>query len=71
MDEVKVVVAHCLAAEFGDGLFATEPTGETVEAYRHAGGDGPRYAEVPMAWAPHARTGAQAALETSRWAVTG
>ncbi|MFD5393408.1 TIGR03557 family F420-dependent LLM class oxidoreductase [Streptomyces sp. NPDC127097] len=60
-----------LAAELGDGLFATEPTGETVEAYRRAGGDGPRYAEVPMAWAPHARTGAQAALETSRWAMTG
>ena len=35
-----------LAAELGDGLFATEPKAELVEAYRAAGGDGPRYAEV-------------------------
>ncbi|WP_327293979.1 MULTISPECIES: TIGR03557 family F420-dependent LLM class oxidoreductase [unclassified Streptomyces] len=60
-----------IAAELGDGLFATEPARETVEAYRRAGGGGPRYAEVPMAWARHAHTGAKAALETSRWAVTG
>ncbi|WP_328334235.1 MULTISPECIES: TIGR03557 family F420-dependent LLM class oxidoreductase [unclassified Streptomyces] len=64
-------VAARIAAELGDGLFATEPAGGTVEAYRRAGGDGPRYAEVPMAWARHADTGAKAALETSRWAVTG
>ncbi|WP_328379563.1 TIGR03557 family F420-dependent LLM class oxidoreductase [Streptomyces sp. NBC_01020] len=60
-----------IAAELGDGLFATEPKGETVEAYRSAGGDGPRYAEVPMAWARNAHVGANAALATSRWAVTG
>jgi G6PDH family F420-dependent oxidoreductase len=53
-----------IAAELGDGLFATED-------YRAAGGTGPGYAEVPMAWAPDEQTAAQAALKTSRWALTG
>ncbi|MEV0847331.1 TIGR03557 family F420-dependent LLM class oxidoreductase [Streptomyces sp. NPDC049954] len=60
-----------LAAELGDGLFATEPKGGMVDTYRSAGGDGPRYVEVPMAWAADEHTAAQAALKTSRWAVTG
>lgn len=60
-----------IAAELGDGLFATEPKPELVSGYREAGGDGPRYAEVPMAWAPDAQTAARAAHETSRWAMTG
>lgn len=62
--------AH-LAAELGDGLFATEPRGSLVDTYRKAGGTGPRYAEMPVAWAADERTGARAALETSRWALTG
>lgn len=60
-----------LAAELGDGLFATEPKERITAHYSDAGGDGPRYAEVPMAWAPDERSAAQAALETSRWAITG
>ncbi|WP_328393159.1 TIGR03557 family F420-dependent LLM class oxidoreductase [Nocardia sp. NBC_00416] len=60
-----------IAAELGDGLFATEPRARLVATYEAAGGDGPRYAEVPMAWAPDEHTGARAALETSRWALTG
>ncbi|GAA1519240.1 LLM class F420-dependent oxidoreductase [Streptomyces albidochromogenes] len=60
-----------IAAELGDGLFATEDKPEIVRQYREAGGDGPCYAEVPMAWAPDERTAAKAALDTSRWAVTG
>jgi G6PDH family F420-dependent oxidoreductase len=60
-----------IAAELGDGLFATEPKGSIVEAYRTAGGEGPRYAEVPMAWAPDEDSAIKAVLETSRWAVTG
>ncbi|MET9803074.1 TIGR03557 family F420-dependent LLM class oxidoreductase [Streptomyces sp. NPDC006368] len=60
-----------VAAELGDGLFATEDKPDIVRRYREAGGSGPRYAEVPMAWAPDEHTGARAALETSRWAVTG
>ncbi|WP_406316008.1 TIGR03557 family F420-dependent LLM class oxidoreductase [Streptosporangium sp. NBC_01639] len=60
-----------IAAELGDGLFATEPKPEIVRHYRDAGGTGPGYAEVPMAWAPDEHTAAQAVLETSRWALTG
>jgi G6PDH family F420-dependent oxidoreductase len=60
-----------IAAELGDGLFATEPKPEIVGTYRDAGGAGPHYAEVPMAWAPDEQTGARAAWETSRWAATG
>ncbi|MGY1703489.1 TIGR03557 family F420-dependent LLM class oxidoreductase [Geodermatophilus sp. SYSU D00697] len=63
--------ASRLAAEHGDGLFATEPRGDLVGAYRDAGGKGPHYAEVPMAWAADEESAVQAALETSRWAVTG
>ncbi len=60
-----------LAAELGDGLFVTEPKSAILEHYRSAGGDGPRYAEVPMAWAPDDATAVRAVLETSRWMVTG
>ncbi|UGQ10890.1 TIGR03557 family F420-dependent LLM class oxidoreductase [Yinghuangia sp. ASG 101] len=60
-----------IAAELGDGLFATEDKPEIVRQYRDAGGRGPRYAEVPMAWAPDTDTAVRAALETSRWALTG
>ncbi|WP_052850297.1 TIGR03557 family F420-dependent LLM class oxidoreductase [Streptomyces avicenniae] len=60
-----------LAAEIGGGLFATEARPELVYTYREAGGRGPAYAEVPLAWAPDERTAARAALETNRWAVTG
>ena len=63
--------ASTLAAEHGDGLFATEPRGDLVQAYRDAGGKGPHYAEVPMAWATDEDTAVQTALETSRWALTG
>jgi G6PDH family F420-dependent oxidoreductase len=63
--------ASALAAEFGDGLFATDPEPGLVESYRAAGGSGPRYAEAPLAWAPDAHAGAQAVLEKSRWALTG
>jgi G6PDH family F420-dependent oxidoreductase len=60
-----------IAAELGDGLFATEPKPDLVQAYHAANGTGPRYAEVPMAWAPDEEQAVQAALQTSRWAVTG
>ncbi|WP_059005968.1 TIGR03557 family F420-dependent LLM class oxidoreductase [Streptomyces specialis] len=62
--------AH-IAADLGDGLFATEPKGDIVATYRKAGGTGPRYAEMPMAWAPDEHTAARAVLETSRWALLG
>lgn len=60
-----------LAAQVGDGLFATEADPELVDVWREHGGHGPRYAEVPLAWAPTENQAAEAAWETSRWAVTG
>jgi G6PDH family F420-dependent oxidoreductase len=60
-----------LAAELGNGLFATEPKASIVEHFQQAGGDGPRYAEVPMAWADDADQAVKAAWESSRWALTG
>jgi G6PDH family F420-dependent oxidoreductase len=60
-----------IAAELGDGLFAVAPDADLVEAYHAAGGKGPRYGEVALAWAADEERAVQAALETSRWAVTG
>ncbi|CAL9353631.1 F420-dependent glucose-6-phosphate dehydrogenase [Streptomyces sp. enrichment culture] len=60
-----------IAAELGDGLFATEAKPEILRHYHDAGGSGPAYAEVPVAWAPDEHTAARAVLETTRWAVTG
>jgi G6PDH family F420-dependent oxidoreductase len=40
-----------LAGSLGDGLVSTEPSAETVETYRKAGGDGPRYGQVRLCWA--------------------
>ncbi|MFF2086950.1 TIGR03557 family F420-dependent LLM class oxidoreductase [Nocardia sp. NPDC058176] len=63
--------AAVIAAELGDGLFATEPKPELVQAYRQAGGQGPRYAELGVAFAPTEEEGAEAALSTNRWSVGG
>jgi G6PDH family F420-dependent oxidoreductase len=60
-----------IAAELGSGMFATEADAELVRSYRDLGGTGPRYCEVPLAWAEDEHQAVQAALETSRWAVTG
>jgi G6PDH family F420-dependent oxidoreductase len=60
-----------IAGQLGTGLFATEPKAAIVEDYRRAGGAGPRYAEVPLAWAADERDAVSSALTTSRWAVTG
>jgi G6PDH family F420-dependent oxidoreductase len=60
-----------LAARHGTGLFATEARPDLVEAYHQAGGRGPLYAEVPMAWATSEEAAVDAALKTAAWAVTG
>ncbi|MFG3258974.1 TIGR03557 family F420-dependent LLM class oxidoreductase [Streptomyces sp. NPDC048172] len=60
-----------IAAELGDSLFTTEDEPEIVRHYREAGGAGPRYAEVPVAWAPDEETAARTALEYFPWALTG
>jgi G6PDH family F420-dependent oxidoreductase len=63
--------AAALAATHGTGLFATEPRRDLVETYAGKGGDGPRYAEVPMAWATTEDAGVEEALRTTAWSVTG
>jgi G6PDH family F420-dependent oxidoreductase len=60
-----------LAATHGTGLFATEPRADLVETFTARGGSGPKYAEVPVAWAPTAEAGIAEALRTTAWAVTG
>jgi G6PDH family F420-dependent oxidoreductase len=60
-----------LAAELGDGLFATEPKPEIVEGFTEAGGSGPMYCEVSLAWAPDEATAAEEVLRTNRWSLTG
>ncbi|GAA3763774.1 G6PDH family F420-dependent oxidoreductase [Spinactinospora alkalitolerans] len=60
-----------LAAELGDGLFATEPKPELTDVYAEAGGSGPRYAEVPLSWAPDEEAAVASAHERFRFGVTG
>jgi G6PDH family F420-dependent oxidoreductase len=60
-----------IAAELGDGLFATEPDGDLVQTWQRLGGSGPAYAELPVAWAPDEDTAVQAVLEKNSFALTG
>ncbi|GLY08368.1 MULTISPECIES: TIGR03557 family F420-dependent LLM class oxidoreductase [Actinoplanes] len=60
-----------LAATHGSGLFATEPRADLVETFTAAGGRGPRYVEIPVAWAPDEEAAVAEAHRTTRWAVTG
>lgn len=60
-----------LAAELGDGMFGTEPRADLFEAYRRAGGDGPAYGEVGLAWAEDEASALEHAFETARWSLTG
>ena len=62
---------RAIAAELGDGIFATEPKPDIVEAYAEAGGSGPKYSEVPLAWAPDEAAAAKSAHELFRFGVTG
>jgi G6PDH family F420-dependent oxidoreductase len=60
-----------IAADLGDGLFATDPDGELTSTWQRLGGRGPVYGEVPLAWAPDEDTAVQAVLDTSSFALTG
>ena len=64
-------LSAALAGELGGGLFAVEPKASIVEGFRAAGGTGPKFAEAPLAWAPTEQEAAEAAFETSRWALGG
>ena len=60
-----------LAVELADGIFATEPKPKLTEAYAKAGGTGPRYGEVPLAWAPTEQEAAESAHRLFRFGLTG
>ena len=77
-DELPVIAvaaggqqAAAIAAELGDGLFATEPDRKIVSTYSQHGGLGPRFAEVPLAWAPDEGSAAASAYEKFRFGLTG
>ncbi|PVZ09576.1 TIGR03557 family F420-dependent LLM class oxidoreductase [Actinomycetospora cinnamomea] len=63
--------ASTLAAELGDGLFTTEPRADLIQAFTDAGGDGPRYAEVPMAYGATEDEAAEQARALFRFGLTG
>lgn len=60
-----------LAGERADALVATEAKSELVEAYRGHGGDGPRYAELSLCWAPDEGSGLATVRERFRWCRLG
>ena len=61
-----------VAADKGDGIVATEPKAEAVQAWERAGGDGPRYCEVGIAWHPDsAEAGAEVARQHMRFSAQG
>jgi G6PDH family F420-dependent oxidoreductase len=60
-----------MAAELGDGLFATEPKPALTSTYGTSGGKGPRYCEVPLAWAPDEASALDSAREKFRFGLTG
>ncbi len=60
-----------IAAELGDGIFATEPRPDLTTAYAEAGGEGPRCGEVPLSWAPNEADAITSAHEKFRFGVTG
>lgn len=63
--------ASALAAELGDGMFGTEPLPELTAAYAEAGGDGPRYCEVPLAYAGTVEAAVESAHSLFRFGQLG
>ena len=55
--------AATLAAEAGDGIWTVAPEAELVDAYREAGGSGPRYGQVKVCWAADEDTAKKTAFE--------
>ena len=52
-----------LAGRAGDALVSTSPDAELVDAYRKAGGSGPRYGQLTVCWAENERDAVKTALE--------
>lgn len=60
-----------IAGELGGGLFANEPKGDVVAAWKQHRGSGPAYVEIPLAWAPDEKSAVRAILEKNRWSLVG
>jgi G6PDH family F420-dependent oxidoreductase len=60
-----------LAGRKGDGLIATEPRTDLIEAFVSAGGSGPRYAEIALCYAEREEEAKETAHRYFRWAATG
>ncbi len=60
-----------IAGELGDGLFATEPRADLIDAYTAAGGTGSRWAEVPLAYAGTVDAALESAHRLFRFGPTG
>lgn len=60
-----------LAGRKGDGLVATEPRADLIEAFAGAGGSGARYAEVAICHAEREEDARATAHRYFRWSVTG
>jgi G6PDH family F420-dependent oxidoreductase len=60
-----------LAGDKGDGLIATDPRTDLIEAFASAGGSGPLYAEVAMCCAESEEAAKATAHRYFRWAVAG
>ncbi|HVM31303.1 MAG TPA: TIGR03557 family F420-dependent LLM class oxidoreductase [Candidatus Limnocylindrales bacterium] len=58
-----------LAGRSGDGLMSTSPNEEVIKAFREAGGEGPRYAEMTVCWADDEAEARRTAH--SRWPNAG
>jgi G6PDH family F420-dependent oxidoreductase len=52
-----------LAGKIGDGLIATSPDEDSVEAFASAGGTGPRYGQITVCWAESRDDAVQTAFE--------
>jgi G6PDH family F420-dependent oxidoreductase len=58
-----------LAARCGDGLVSTKLDRDLLESYAHAGGRGPKLAQVKVAWADSVEAAQEIAFE--RWPTAG
>jgi coenzyme F420-dependent glucose-6-phosphate dehydrogenase len=52
-----------VAADLGDGLIGVSPSKDFIQAYRDAGGAGPRYAQLHVCWAEREDEGRRTARE--------
>jgi G6PDH family F420-dependent oxidoreductase len=60
-----------VAGEHETGLFATEPKARLIDAWREAGGQGPRYAEVALSWHDDEKRAIELAHERFRFGALG